>query len=80
MLYVPVEHSKSLNFFGTNCSYVECFDFSLDLNSLLPMSDLEDFLSPLPEPSASGTLWFQPSELFICMLQIYWWHCSQRVH
>lgn len=29
---------------------------SPDLNSLLPMADLEDFLSPLPEPSASGTV------------------------
>ncbi|XP_033967556.1 LOW QUALITY PROTEIN: tyrosine-protein kinase receptor [Pseudochaenichthys georgianus] len=27
--------------------------FETDLNSLLPMADLEDFLSPLPEPSAS---------------------------
>ncbi|XP_069008390.1 tyrosine-protein kinase receptor [Embiotoca jacksoni] len=27
--------------------------FSTDLNSLIPMADLEDFLSPLPEPSAS---------------------------
>uniref|UniRef100_A0A673C9L8 Tyrosine-protein kinase receptor n=1 Tax=Sphaeramia orbicularis TaxID=375764 RepID=A0A673C9L8_9TELE len=37
-----------------------CFD--TDLNSLLPMVDLEDFLSPLPEPSASEvslmTWWF----------------------
>eukprot|EP00064_Thunnus_orientalis_P012354 superscaffoldBa00001886_g12389 len=37
-----------------------CFD--TDLNSLLPMADLEDFLSPLPEPSASEvslmTWWF----------------------
>lgn len=29
---------------------------SSDLNSLLPMGDLEDFLSPLPEPSASGSV------------------------
>uniref|UniRef100_A0A7N9AMS6 Tyrosine-protein kinase receptor n=1 Tax=Mastacembelus armatus TaxID=205130 RepID=A0A7N9AMS6_9TELE len=38
----------------------ECFE--TDLNSLLPMADLEDFLSPLPEPSASEvslmTWWF----------------------
>uniref|UniRef100_A0A8D0D1K0 Tyrosine-protein kinase receptor n=1 Tax=Sander lucioperca TaxID=283035 RepID=A0A8D0D1K0_SANLU len=37
-----------------------CFD--TDLNSLLPMVDLEDFLSPLPEPSFSEvslmTWWF----------------------
>uniref|UniRef100_A0AAQ6IGE1 receptor protein-tyrosine kinase n=1 Tax=Anabas testudineus TaxID=64144 RepID=A0AAQ6IGE1_ANATE len=37
-----------------------CFD--TDLNSLLPMVDLEDLLSPLPEPSASEvslmTWWF----------------------
>ncbi|KAM6917254.1 tyrosine-protein kinase receptor [Lycodopsis pacificus] len=37
-----------------------CFD--TDLNSLLPMAHLEDFLSPLPEPSASEvslmTWWF----------------------
>ncbi|XP_078134251.1 tyrosine-protein kinase receptor [Sander vitreus] len=37
-----------------------CFD--TDLNSLLPMADLEDFLSPLPEPSFSEvslmTWWF----------------------
>ncbi|XP_070698288.1 tyrosine-protein kinase receptor isoform X1 [Pempheris klunzingeri] len=36
--------------------------FSTDFNSLLPMADLEDFLSPLPEPSASEvslmTWWF----------------------
>ncbi|KAM3594678.1 uncharacterized protein V6R79_012048 [Siganus canaliculatus] len=36
--------------------------FSTDLNSLLSMADLEDFLSPLPEPSASEvslmTWWF----------------------
>uniref|UniRef100_A0A3Q1FAG1 Tyrosine-protein kinase receptor n=1 Tax=Acanthochromis polyacanthus TaxID=80966 RepID=A0A3Q1FAG1_9TELE len=36
--------------------------FTTDLNSLLPMADLEDFLSPLPEPSASEvslmTWWF----------------------
>nr|XP_046268451.1 leukocyte tyrosine kinase receptor isoform X2 [Scatophagus argus] len=37
-----------------------CFD--TDFDSLLPMADLEDFLSPLPEPSASEvslmTWWF----------------------
>ncbi|KAK2891815.1 tyrosine-protein kinase receptor [Channa argus] len=37
-----------------------CFD--TELNSLLPMADLEDILSPLPEPSASEvslmTWWF----------------------
>uniref|UniRef100_A0A672IBI1 receptor protein-tyrosine kinase n=1 Tax=Salarias fasciatus TaxID=181472 RepID=A0A672IBI1_SALFA len=36
--------------------------FSTDLNSLLPVTDFEDFLSPLPEPSASEvslmTWWF----------------------
>ncbi|TMS21285.1 ALK tyrosine kinase receptor, partial [Larimichthys crocea] len=36
--------------------------FNTDLNSLLPMADLEDLLSPLPEPSASEvslmTWWF----------------------
>ncbi|XP_068194424.1 tyrosine-protein kinase receptor [Antennarius striatus] len=36
--------------------------FSTDLNSLLPMTDLEEFLSPLPEPSYSDaslmTWWF----------------------
>ncbi|CAJ1073548.1 LOW QUALITY PROTEIN: leukocyte tyrosine kinase receptor [Xyrichtys novacula] len=36
--------------------------FNKDLNSLLTMADLEDFLSPLPEPSASEvslmTWWF----------------------
>ncbi|XP_028293415.1 tyrosine-protein kinase receptor isoform X2 [Gouania willdenowi] len=36
--------------------------FTADLHSLLPRSDLEDFLSPLPEPSASEvslmTWWF----------------------
>ncbi|XP_049917569.1 tyrosine-protein kinase receptor [Epinephelus moara] len=36
--------------------------FGTDENSLLPMADLEDFLSPLPEPSASEvslmTWWF----------------------
>ncbi|XP_074548823.1 tyrosine-protein kinase receptor [Halichoeres trimaculatus] len=36
--------------------------FNRDLNSLLTMADLEDFLSPLPEPSASEvslmTWWF----------------------
>ncbi|XP_028420954.1 tyrosine-protein kinase receptor isoform X1 [Perca flavescens] len=36
--------------------------FNTDLNSLLPMADLEDFLSPLPEPSFSEvslmTWWF----------------------
>ncbi|XP_063764597.1 tyrosine-protein kinase receptor isoform X2 [Eleginops maclovinus] len=31
--------------------------FETDLNSLLPMADLEDFLSPLPEPSASEVSW-----------------------
>lgn len=34
---------------------------SSDLNSLLPMADLEDFLSPLPEPSASGSVALQLS-------------------
>lgn len=39
---------------------------SPDLNSLLPMVDLEDFLSPLPEPSFSGTVipWEFPKNLF----------------
>lgn len=33
--------------------------FMSDLNSLLPVADLEDYLSPLPEPSASGSVLLQ---------------------
>uniref|UniRef100_A0A8C4NUU7 Tyrosine-protein kinase receptor n=1 Tax=Dicentrarchus labrax TaxID=13489 RepID=A0A8C4NUU7_DICLA len=49
------------SFFPPVSTLVPCL--SSDLNSLLPMTDLEDFLSPLPEPSASGkvslmTWWF----------------------
>lgn len=37
-----------------------------DLNSLLPMVDLEDFLSPLPEPSASGSVELELSLGKVC--------------
>lgn len=37
-----------------------------DLNSLLPMVDSDDFLSPLPEPSASGSVQLQLSPWTPC--------------
>lgn len=39
---------------------------SSDLNSLLPMVDLDDFLSPLPEPSASGSVELELSLGKVC--------------
>uniref|UniRef100_A0A8C4HY81 Tyrosine-protein kinase receptor n=1 Tax=Dicentrarchus labrax TaxID=13489 RepID=A0A8C4HY81_DICLA len=52
------------SFFPPVSTLVPCL--SSDLNSLLPMTDLEDFLSPLPEPSASGSVQLQPSPWIRC--------------
>ncbi|XP_026195478.1 leukocyte tyrosine kinase receptor isoform X3 [Anabas testudineus] len=60
-----------------------CFD--TDLNSLLPMVDLEDLLSPLPEPSASGGVPLQlspwiPCEFLKHTVPFFWIHCENRIY